>query len=87
MEGARTGWAGVLWEARRWHDVGSLHQVSCDQAGGRAACLLMLGLGPGQCKHSPRPFPPPAESPSPACGGRTAGSQDGAPRAAGHLLP
>lgn len=48
------------------HDVGSLHQVSCDQAGGRAVCLLMLGLGPGQCKHSPRPFPPPAESPSPA---------------------
>lgn len=43
--------------ARRQHDVGSLDQTSCGQEGGGAACLLMLGLGPSQGKHSPEAFP------------------------------
>lgn len=57
MEGAGAGWAGLLCEAQRHHDVGSLGQASCGQAGGGAACLLMLGLGSGQGKHSSKAFP------------------------------
>lgn len=37
--------------------VGSRGQASCGQAGGGTACLLMLGLGPGQGKHSSEAFP------------------------------
>lgn len=37
--------------------MGSLRQASRGQAGGGAACLLMLGLGPGQGKHSSEAFP------------------------------
>ena len=37
--------------------MGSLGQASCGQAGGGAAQLLMLGLGPRKGRHSSEAFP------------------------------
>lgn len=48
---------GCCERPRGGYDVGSLGQTSCGQAGGGADCLLLLGLGPSQGKHSSEAFP------------------------------
>lgn len=81
------GWARLLWEARRQRDVGSLGQANCGQAGGGAACLLMLGLDPRQGKHSSEAFPATCRISQPSLWWLDSWQPNGVLRAAGCLLP